>query len=363
MKRFFPFLLLAILGFTSLACLAVARAINPPTATPEATATLAATEVPPTPIPPTATLEPSPTPDTCPNGDCVTSCLKDMKTIAHFGNTNGDSKSMRKVYTLDDEYTLVTYAVNGDQLGDPVDKKNGLSRSLQDYQADRTAQAQIWNYFSAIIPTDYRKYLKEYVIFTDGQDNLLAFVQQSEKSASEWSLSVDIMDAANPQDLTFTLIHEYGHLLTLNPDQVVPSQAIFDNQISDSIYQKEVDACPTYFPGEGCSKPDSYINKFYNRFWPKILAQWQAIDGITNEDDYYSELDKFYKKHKDQFVTDYAVTDPSEDLAESFSYFILEPKPTGTSIADQKVLFFYDFPELANLRDQVGRRLCGQLKK
>ncbi len=364
MKRFIPVVLLALLGFSSLACMAVANALNPPTPSPVVTQfptqiTPIQTEIPASPIPPTPTLAPSPTPDTCPNGDCITACLKDMGSITHPNSAADGSKTVRKSFILDEEYTLVTYKVNGDQITDPVDK-GGLSRSLKDYQADRAAQAQIWDYFAAIIPPDFRKFLKQYIIFTDGKDNLLAAVQQSDYSASAWALSVDIMDASNPQDLTFTLIHEYGHLLTLNPEQVVPSQPVFDNPISDSIYQKAVDACPTFFPGEGCSNKDSYINQFFERFWPGIYDQWQAIDNIPDEDDYYSELDKFYKKHKDQFVTDYAVTDPSEDIAESFSYFILEPKPGGSTIADQKVLFFYDFPELVQLRDQIGRRLCTQ---
>ncbi len=362
MKRFLPIILLALLGFTSLACLAATRAFSNPTPSPVVIPSETPTQIPPSPVPPTPTLIPSPTPDTCPNGDCITACLKEMGDITQASSAAGESKPIHKSFVLDEEYTLVKYTINADQITDPVDK-DGLSNSLKDYQKDRTAQEQIWNYFAAIIPSDYRKFLTEYIIFTDGKDNLLAAVEQSDNSPSEWALSVDIMDASNPQDLTFTLIHEYGHLLTLNPDQVIPSQRIFDNQISESIYQKEKDACPTFFPGEGCSNADSYINQFFERFWPEIYPQWQAINNIEDEADYYSELDKFYIKHKDQFVSDYASTDPSEDIAETFSFFILEPRPIGKTIADQKVLFFYGFPELVQLRDQIGRRLCAQLNK
>ena len=48
----------------------------------------------------------------------------------------------------------------------------------------------------------------------------------------------------------------------------------------------------------------------------------------------------FYQKYKDQFVDDYAVTDPNEDIAETWAFFVLSPKPQGDTIADQKIVVF-----------------------
>jgi len=39
-------------------------------------------------------------------------------------------------------------------------------------------------------------------------------------------------------------------------------------------------------------------------------------------------------------------------------FFILDPKPAGEPIAEQKILFFYDWPELARLRDVIIGRVC-----
>jgi hypothetical protein len=359
MKRFAPVFLIAVFGITSLACMAVNRTLfgEPPTSTP---IPVTLTPVPsPSPIP-TATL--TATPDSCPNGDCITACLAQLREITQLGEAGGASKSMRRDVAPNQDVTLVTYTITGDQIKNPVEGRN-VSSDLKVYQKDRPTQQRIWNYFAAIIPPDQRKFLDAFIVFTDGKENILAFVAQSDTSPDEWVLSVDILDATNPKDLTYTLIHEYGHLLTLNPSQVIPSQLIFDNPNSDKIYQQEANACNTYFPGEGCSNTDSYVNQFFERFWPKIQSEWVKINEIENEDDYYRALDKFYEKYKDQFVTDYAPTNPAEDIAESFSYFILRTKPAGATIADQKVLFFYDFPELVQLRTQMGRRLCAQLKK
>jgi hypothetical protein len=66
----------------------------------------------------------------------------------------------------------------------------------------------------------------------------------------------------------------------------------------------------------------------------------------------------FYSIHADQFLTSYAATSPEEDVAESWAFFILAPRPEPTSIANQKILFFYDYPELVTLRQELRNRLC-----
>lgn len=361
MKRLAPFFFMAILVSASVACMTVSRMIFDATPTPipsPVIPTLTPTLIPsPTPIP-TA----SSTPDSCPNGDCITACKNQLQDITQASGTGDGSKSVPHQVDSDEGITLLNYSVVGDQIENPIEAEN-IPKNLRAYQQDRLAHQNIWNYFAAIIPPERRSFLSEYVIFTDGEDNILAWVSQSENDLNKWALNVDILDSSNPQDLTFTLIHEYGHLLTLNPLQVLPSQAIFDNPDSDAVFQREADACPTYFTGEGCSEQDAYINKFVNRFWTDIYNEWSDIDSIEDEDAYYDALDSFYQKYQDQFVNDYAATDPVEDIAESFAYFILEPKPTGESIAEQKIRFFYEFPELVQLRGQIGHRLCDQLTK
>jgi hypothetical protein len=203
-----------------------------------------------------------------------------------------------------------------------------------------------------------RSSLAEYSIVTDGEGNILAAVAQTADDPAQWGLEVDIRDVDDKLNLTYTLIHEYGHLLTLGPEQVTPSQAVFNNPEDDAIYFKEVNACPDYFPGEGCSRPDSYINAFFEAFWSDIHAEWQEINLIEEQDAYYEALDEFYLKYEDRFVTDYAVTNPEEDIAETFAFFVLSPRPNGDSITEQKILFFYRYTELIRLRDEIVRGVC-----
>jgi len=52
------------------------------------------------------------------------------------------------------------------------------------------------------------------------------------------------------------------------------------------------------------------------------------------------------------------VTHPAEDIAESFTYFVFTPKPTGNSIKEQKIAFFYEYPELVKLRSDILNGAC-----
>lgn len=268
----------------------------------------------------------------------------------------GTSTSESEEETIQDETILVTYTVDGDEIYDPV--LEDVSSDLQDEQSDEATQQQVWDYYAALIPAENRQTLVEYAVFTDGVDNTLASVSQSYSDPALWSLQVDIADSADYYSLTFTLIHEYGHLLTLGPDQVPPSEAIFNNPEDNDIYLQELSACADYFPGEGCANADSYVNEFYNQFWVDIHDEWNEINLEEDDDAYYEKLDDFYNKYQDQFVTDYAATNPEEDMAEAWAFFVLGPRPAGDTIAEQKILFFYNYPELVELRSTILNNIC-----
>ena len=254
------------------------------------------------------------------------------------------------------ERHLVTYKVDGEEITDP--QFEAIPADLQNVQQDLATQHRTWDYFTALIPQEERAMVSTYSVITDGDANLLSAVAQTPADPTHWALEVDIADSADYNNLTFTLIHEFGHLLTLNADQVPPSQGIFSRSEAGKVHDLEVSLCPNYFPGEGCSRPDSYINQFYQRFWVNIYGEWNEIDQIEDDGVYYEKLNQFHSKYQDQFVTDYAATNPGEDIAESWAYFVLTPKPDGDTIAEQKVLFFHKYPALVELRANVLSRLC-----
>jgi hypothetical protein len=337
---------ISALLFCSLACRTATRLIIPDTPTPVPSST------------PTLTPTPTPTftPTLTPTNEYVASCPSTLSQIID-DSTSRDANAPDDEANPDADVTyLVRYTLTGDELEASV--FNSIPKSPEAEQKERESYEEIWKYFTRLIPADEREVLNGFSIITDGKFNVLASVNQSRRDPNKWNLNVDIADSVEKTILTFTLLHEYGHLLTLNPDQVAVSLPVFKEPDDEDIYQSEVSACPQYFTGEGCSIPESYINIFFDRFWADLYAEWQVIDEEPDEETRLKLLDDFYDTYQDQFLTDYAPTSPAEDIAEAWAFFILSPRPELTSIADEKILFFYEFPELVELRMQISDRIC-----
>ncbi len=258
-----------------------------------------------------------------------------------------------------EEVSLVKYVITGNDISAP--EYEDVANDLLDEQKDTAAHQKIWDYFSAIIPADSRSFVSNYVVFTDGKNGTLAAVEQTFHDPYAWMIEIDIADTEDMQELTFTLIHEFGHLLTLNSEQVIVNEKVFNNYEDEDIYFEAEENCATYFTGEGCAKPSSYFNLFIDEFWEDIYDEWNSIQGMDDDDEYYEALDNFYFDHEDQFLTDYAVTNPGEDIAETWAFFVTQPKPAGNTIAEKKVLFFYEFPELVELRNEIIARSYSRL--
>lgn len=233
----------------------------------------------------------------------------------------------------DDEIILVTYQVNGDEISNP--QEESVSDDLIALQQDTETQQEVWDYFINFMPAEQRERISEFIIFTDGQENVLAAVDQLSVTPDAWSLEIDIADTDDKAELTYTLLHEYGHIMTLNNTQLTTTGG----------------SCTTYQSDEDCTTEGSYLNQFYQAFWTDIYFEWEAAYADDT-------LDAFYEQYSDQFLTDYAATEPDEDIAESWLYFIISDPPAGDTIAEQKILFFYDFPELVSLRDEIRSNLC-----
>jgi len=266
-------------------------------------------------------------------------------------------------YVEPDSYTLATYSVNGDEIVNPVfDQK--IPNDLKDEQHDVVLQDEAWRIFTTLIPSEDRQMVAQYLVFTDGFENTLAAVDQTPNDLTHWIVEVDVADLKNKDAFLFTLTHEYAHLLTLNSSQVNIDEEVFNDPSNVSLLESKAAACAYYFTDGGCSHPDSYVNAFYKRFWVDINTEWKKIDALQYADDlnpYYAGLYNFYLAHQDQFVDDYATTHPTEDIAESFAYFVFSPKPTGISIRDQKILFFYKYPELVDLRQSILKGTCSTI--
>ncbi len=341
----------SVLVFTSLACRAATRLIVPDT---------------PTPLPPTGTPTVIPSPTVPPatatpvfQAACP-SLLADIMVEATKEEVVSGPSSMDRTDDSSWGY-LVIYTLKDDKLWQrrEVHVPDEFEKDLD----TRAAHEWIWDYFAAIIPAQERDFVTQFSVMTDGRENILGAVGRNLEEPTEWSLRVDIVDANNHYRLSYTLMHEFGHLLTLKLRQVAFDKTVFYNPDNDELYERALSACSQYFTQEGCSSPTSYINAFFIRYWKTFYSEWQEIDKEKSDSSYESSLHSFYKTYSDQFLTEYAATSPEEDIAESWAFFVLAPKPESASIANEKILFFYEYPELVQLRQEILTRLCVEFPK
>ena len=196
---------------------------------------------------------------------------------------------------------------------------------------DSQEYRKIWDDIKSISP-DYisDKYIEEFQIFDNGKDDTLAFVHDDDRNG-KWTIGVNLTGrkSSSEREQKATIIHELGHIISLNTSQINPN-------ISEN-------ACKTYFINEGCADANSYAYYFKKNFWKN-----------TNQGQEYNE---------NKFVTEYASSEPLEDLAESFAFFVLGKGQSflGDSMKDQKMKMFYNYPELVQVREEMRKSLSVEI--
>ena len=262
---------------------------------------------------------------------------------------NGDEPPPIARYRLNDSLDLTWISISEDET-------NPAYNNPERHQ-------EIWLFTRRILPKNVLKNeTREYHIFTDGPEETLAYVSPLPDDPHHWLFAVDIEDAGvsgslgKDKEFIHTIIHEFAHIVTLESDQVPPDLSSAPEE--EGMPSQTELTCNAFFTGEGCAKEQSYINLFFERFWSDIYDELDEIYDTETDEDYDELSYMFYQKYQDRFVTEYAATNPGEDIAESFTFFILKDKPTGDTIAEQKVRFFYAFEPLIQMRNQIRSQLA-----
>ncbi len=237
---------------------------------------------------------------------------------------------------------ITLYRVNGET----IEKVRDYNVSGQDlvYQKDVAKHQEIWGLVKKIVPLSHRSKMTEFMIYNGETSGSAGYVFEVKRDLSAWQMGIAINFSNNRRELVYTIIHEFGHILTLN-----------DTQLNASISQS---TCSNYYPGEGCSNSNSYINKSYQRYWSDIWSEFQQIGNNQ------SAHQQFYERYQNRFVTNYAATNPGEDIAEVFATFVTQRnKPSGSTIAEKKILLMYEHSELVELRNYIrGNSVTNRLK-
>jgi len=259
--------------------------------------------------------------------------------------TNSEaSDGTSEIADLDAEDKITLYQVVGEDIIKLQDYE--VEGELLELQNDVAKHQELWALVKKIIPSTYRAKMSQFLIYHGDKSKTAGFVDPTINNLSQWQLALAIDYAYKTgfnfeDDLVFTIIHELGHIVTLNNEQVTPG-IISSN-------------CTNYFVSRGCAKTDSYINTFYNRFWSDIEDEYNTLTTSPE-----SKLE-FYTKYNDRFISEYAAESPREDIAEIFARFVVHSNiDFDDSIKNQKIQMMYEYPELLELRELIRRSTLPQ---
>ena len=250
--------------------------------------------------------------------------LYDAYTIRYLG---GDEEGFG--YRSPRERTLAVYQIRagGALTPDPANDLSGGAWS-------ETELLGLWEEMCTLLPEGAFEGFDQVTVFTDGPEETVAYVWALDDAGARWEIAVDPADAEDREYFVETVLHEYFHYLSLNDTQV--------------IYTSE-QTLDTYNEPGMVTLADSYLNDFYQEFWTGYLDDCLACDDTYN----------FFLRHCDDFITPYASTDPSEDICESFAFFVLRPRDfrADEDVWSRKLDFFYQYPKLVAFREEVRGNL------
>lgn len=190
--------------------------------------------------------------------------------------------------------------------------------------------AEVWAYFCSVLPAEARQKIAEFNLFTDGYSNILAYtspIRDADGIAdnTRFSINIDYYDVfdenGTPRDwskLTYTILHEYGHVLLEDETQV-------DLSVGTDTHD------PAGFV-EG-----SFREAFYDCFWKDL--------GVTAVSD--------YQENPSNYVSRYGANYFHEDIADTFAVFVLGAKPEGSTVAEDKLRFFWEDAGIVALRGEI----------
>ncbi len=204
--------------------------------------------------------------------------------------------------------------------------ENGLNMLGDEEQK---ALKEVWELTTDILPKELFKNFKYFKVGGDGEYGVYAYVTNLDSEGKLWCMTVDPSDIHEDGIFPYTVVHEMAHYITLNETQVD-----YDNNEFYSIDRYDDWYC--------VANVDSYIQAFYTSFWRDTMIDW-----YTNQENPY-----FYFRHQSQFVSAYASTNCAEDMAESFSAYVLMDNAL-TPEAQEKLDFFDSYPELKSIKTDI----------
>lgn len=191
-----------------------------------------------------------------------------------------------------------------------------------------------------IIPDAYDERIGEFVVFDDGDGDYDAFVQTIPPTHDLWTFAVheDILNDVASEANTELIVHEFAHILS------------YDSPTNSAAVGTK--SCHSYF-ADGCPDRNAFLMLFVQEFWSSTeLSRVERYRSVRNPLD---EAFDYYDSIEDEewFITDYASVSPEEDFAESFASYVMDRPIDDDTLAEQKVWWFDQYPELKTMRSEI----------
>ncbi|MEI6728198.1 MAG: hypothetical protein WCK98_01005 [bacterium] len=243
--------------------------------------------------------------------------------------------------------TTVTSSTSNSQSTQRIYK---IVNSIPEQSFVNKEDRQIWDFFTQLIPKDIVSQIKEFEVIDAPENSLVGNIVGQPQG---WKLKVNTDKIhteknLNTELLKYTFIHELGHMLTLNNNEIDIDYKYlklkgtdFEKNFSDN----EKLCQPNYYLQEGCSKTDSVINLYWQEFWKPLWSEYLEIQKITDNDTFMKKSTAFCDQHQDYFASRVACQNPEEDLAEIFAGLILG-KENKSKIIQKKLDFLAKFDRL-----------------
>lgn len=233
----------------------------------------------------------------------------------------------------------------------------------------------LWGQVTKVVPRPLSdRLMSSFWVFRKKTDNTLAYVQ-GDDGDMKFLMAINEPNhlSTNLREQFLTVSHELMHMIVMDQvfgnsgEQTGPQDAksrkfsvdallavIFGTDEQGTSDETEEAATPTATcegipDDDGCYPIGSIYAEFVRKFWSK-----SDLENHSNED--------FYEKNTTRFVTDYSTSSPHEDIAESFSYWVIA-EGRGKTVADAKQRFFGRFPQLVALKGHIRRAVIADILK
>lgn len=206
----------------------------------------------------------------------------------------------------------VSYRQDVERIGDVVVVAGAPRDEVGDPEI-----AAMWELVDAVWPVHLRGELAQLSVVREQPRGLVGVVHPS--ATGGWILSLDLADIDDRVLVEETIVHELSHVVTLG-------RGVFTFG--------EVEGCSGAQISLGCAEQGSVLAAYANRFWPGDVAGDDPAD----------------------FVNDYASTSAHEDLAETFTAWVLGWPVAGAGVNARIDMLAAD-PSLSRLADELRLRL------